>query len=101
MLLIGSDLLNSRLLYLSTIGFGLLLATCIGTRLVAGLAVAVFFVAALQHNLTIWSDVTEQARQTCIAGDTGIKPAGERNGVWFFANGFPECVALRREGVLR
>jgi hypothetical protein len=99
MLLIGSDLLNSRLLYLSTVGFAVLLASCAQTRLLAGVLMGVFFVTALEHNLTIWSDVTEQARQTCIAAATGhatSRPEGERNGVWFFANGFPECVQMEK-----
>ena len=108
MLLIGSNLLNSRLLYLSTMGFGLLLACSIETlprlRLATGMALIIFFVTAIQHNLTIWNGTAELARQTCAAaaaGDMTIKPEGEKNGVWFFANGFPGCVELRRQGLLR
>lgn len=107
MLLIGSNLLNARLLYLSTLGFGLLLACAVETlprmRLATGMALVVFFVSALQHNLTIWAGTSELARQTCAAaaaGDANARPSGEKNGVWFFANGFPECVAMRRQGIL-
>ena len=105
MLLVGANMLNSRLLYLSTIGFGLLLACCLDTlprvRGAAGLALAAFFITAVQHDLTIWRDVTELARQTCsaaAASDAAMKPAGEKNGVWFFANGFADCIALQRQG---
>jgi hypothetical protein len=108
MLLIGASMLNSRLLYLSTIGLGLLLACCLDTmpraRMAAGLALAAFFVTAVQHNLTIWDETSELARRTCAAaaaGDGTIKPPGEKNGVWFFANGFADCVALTREGAFR
>jgi hypothetical protein len=107
LLLIGSNLLNSRLLYLSTAGFGMLLACAVETlprlRLAAGMALVFFFVATIQHNLTIWAGTSELARQTCTAaaaGDANARPSGEKNGVWFFANGFPECVAMRREGFL-
>jgi hypothetical protein len=108
MLLIGSNMLNSRLLYLSTIGFGLLLGCAIDTlprtRVAVGLALVVFFFATIQHGLTIWSGTSELARHTCAAaaaGETAGKPPGEKNGVWLFANGFAECVALRRQGALR
>ena len=91
----------------STIGFGLLLACAIETlprmRLATGMALVLFFVTTLEHNLTVWGEAAEAARQTCAAaaaGDASIKPPGVRNGIWFFANGFEDCVALRRAGVL-
>jgi hypothetical protein len=103
-LLIGADLQKARLLYLPSAGFCLLLAACseyLSTRwrwFVAAALVA-FQVAALQHNLEIWRDVGERAAAVCSAaarsGQSRLPGLpGSIDGVYFFANGFEECVAM-------
>ena len=65
MLLVGADLLNSRLLYTSLPGFAFLLACAVQALprmgLAAALAIALFYAAALQHNLAIRARVARSA----------------------------------------
>lgn len=100
---IGPDLLGSRILYLPAVVFGLFLAVLIGSSRVIGACVVFFYAATLTHNLAIWGRVSELADRTCVAAAgqlTGAQSAAiggipvAIDGVNFFANGFPECVAL-------
>jgi uncharacterized membrane protein len=105
-LLIGADLQKSRLLYLPSIGFCLLIGMVLeylrpraGTAVAA--AILLFQFAALWHNMNAWRDASEKARAVCSeAARTGVMAAqpGSLNGVYFFANGFPECVELQKAG---
>lgn len=106
MLLVGADLLNSRLLYASLPGFAFLLACAARATprlsLAAALAITLFYAAALQHNLEIRARVSGIARQTCAAaaqGATAAEPPRVVDGVWLFATGFRECVELQKEAV--
>lgn len=110
-LLIGADLQKARYLYLPSAAFCLLLAAAV-TRLSAtprwavSTAVLAFHVAALVHNLSAWEYASEKAKSACAAAAvcvTGPQSRiavlglpGSLNGVYFFANGFPECVAMQR-----
>ena len=108
-LLIGPDLSKTRLLYLPSVGFCILLgsmaarlATELGGRM-AQVGLAAFFVAALQHNLQIWRPVGETVSNACAqaASIARARPEPLRfeglprsiNGVYAFANGFPMCVS--------
>jgi hypothetical protein len=109
LLLIGADLLNARSVYLSSIGFSMLLAVAVesvdGVRLRPwiGGALVLFQFAALQHNLSIRRDVASLARRACQAASQSVA-AGETisvaglpailQGIHFWANGFPECVEI-------
>lgn len=104
MLLVGADLLNSRLLYTSLPGFAFLLACAVSSlprlSLVAALTIALFYAAALEHNLAIRARVSGLARQTCAAaarGATAGEPTRVVDGVWLFATGFRECVELQKD----
>ncbi len=112
LLSIGSDLLNSRAVYISTIGFSLLIAAAIESFEPAWLrpwiagAILVFQVAALQHNLTIRGRVAEEARRACevatqVAANSGSVTVaglpGILDGVYFFSNGFQSCVELHAQ----
>ncbi|HEY3128580.1 MAG TPA: hypothetical protein VGL91_03920 [Acidobacteriota bacterium] len=107
---LGADLQKSRLLYLPSAGFALLIALAVERLqtkylrwLVASILVA-FHLAALNHNLNIWRDVATLADRVCAAAAAKVSPAttkvivlglpGSLNGVYFFANGFPECVQM-------
>ena len=111
-LLIGPDLQKSRLLYLPSIGFCLLLAVAVdglhgrlrwiapGLLLLAGLAL-------LQQNLDAWEYVSARVQPACLAaaqcagsaGKLTVGPLpGSLRGVYLFQNGFPECVELQRHG---
>ena len=113
LLLIGSDLCKSRLLYLPSVGFCMLLAALMdGLRgrfrwIVPGV-ILVFHATALQHNLNSWEYASEKAKAVSVAA---AKCAGTRTeriaarglpgalqGVPFFANGFQEAVELQRNG---
>jgi len=103
--------MKSRLLYLPSVGFALLLATvlqglahkrvvpCVATCLL------VFSYASLRHNLAIWGGVATLADRVCAEAVRHLTPSTERvvvdqlppslNGVYFYANGFPECIKMR------
>jgi hypothetical protein len=113
LLLIGSDLQKSRLLYLPSVGFCLLLALTVGRlpprmRLLLPGALIIFHLAALGHNLDGWAYASEKARDACTEAVRHIRPEtrkvvvtglpGSLDGVAFFANGFPECVQMQRNG---
>jgi hypothetical protein len=114
LLVIGMALENSRLLYLPSVGFCLMLAVAAeGLRgrvvrwIIPGVILAFNF-AALQHNLDAWEYASERAKtasavvMNCISPETeGIGVSGlpgSLQGVPFFANGFPEFIELQRKG---
>jgi len=106
-LLIGPDLQKARFLYLPSVGFCLLLAA-MAQRLksrsqwVVSIAIVAFNVAALFHNMTAWEYASQKARAACsVAAKCATVVSGvpgSLNGVYFFANGFPECVEMQRNG---
>jgi hypothetical protein len=109
-LLIGADLQKSRLLYLPSVFFCLFLATAIEhaalapKRTIAAAAIA-FNLVALGHNLSAWEYASVKAKAACLAAARCVTKPGDKiavrglpgslNGVYFFSNGFPECVALQ------
>lgn len=111
LLAIGAGLGNSRLLYLPSVGFCLMLAAAVdglsrrARRIVPGVILAFHF-AALQHNLNAWEYASGMAKSACTAAaksvgsgtETTVAPSvpGSLRGVPFFANGFPECLELQR-----
>ncbi len=112
-LLIGPDLQKSRMLYLPSAAFCLLLATATQNlkprpRWAVMIAILTFNLAALFHNLGAWEQASREARSACSVAAAcatgrsgkiavvGLPPSV--NGVYFFANGFPECVELQRNG---
>jgi hypothetical protein len=114
LLLIGSDLQKSRLLYLPSVGFCLLLAVAAEKlppvwRLVIPGMLILFNLAALEHNLDRWAYASARAKDACDAAAQCLGPEtrevlvpglpGSLEGVYFFANGFPECLEMRRKGV--
>jgi hypothetical protein len=106
-LLIGADLEKARLLYLPSVGFCLLAAAAVELaapklRYAAGIAMLVFSVAALSHNLDVWQQVAAKSKTVCEAVASCSNPESvtglprSLDGVYFFANGLPECVRLMR-----
>lgn len=105
LLLIGPDLGKSRLLYLPSVGFCLMLSLPVqGLRgparfVIPGLILAFHF-AALQHNLNSWQYASEKAEAVCAAAakctDSVARLPGTLQGVPFFANGFGEAIELQR-----
>jgi len=111
LLLIGSDLRGARLLYLPSVGFALLFAALLqgqglsrGMKRLIAVTVLVFNFAALTHNARIWKDVSELAERTCRQAALIIERQGSSailvrdlpgtiDGVFFFRNGFAECVS--------
>jgi hypothetical protein len=113
LLLIGSDLQKSRLLYLPSVGFCLLLGLAVErmtprVRLLVPAALMIFHLAALAHNLDGWAYASEKARDACTEAVRHIGPGTGKvvvaglpqslDGIAFFANGFPECVQMQRKG---
>jgi hypothetical protein len=109
-LLIGPDLQKARYLYLPSVGFCLLLAAMVQhlnmkSQWVVSMAIVVFNVAALLHNMTAWEYASQKARAACrVAAPCDLGRSEIRgmprslNGVYFFANGFSECVEMQRNG---
>jgi len=106
LLLIGPNLEKARVLYLPAVGFCLLLAT-VAERLgpparTASVAIILLFHAAvLWHNLAGWrraSEIAQSACETAARCATPLVTGLPRtwNGVYLFANGFPECVEMNR-----
>ncbi|HEV8040253.1 MAG TPA: hypothetical protein VGP62_15400 [Bryobacteraceae bacterium] len=106
-LLIGADLQKARVLYLPLLGFCLMLATAVEalrrkSRWLVAITILIFNIAALFHNLNAWEEAGEKARTACsVAAACPNKVVvsglpGSLNGVYFFANGFQECVEMQR-----
>ena len=106
-LLIGPDLQKARVLYLPLLGFCLMLATAVEpfkqkSRWAVAITILIFNIAALFHNLSAWEEAGEKARTACsvaAACSNNVVVSGlpgSLNGVYFFANGFEECVEMRR-----
>lgn len=106
LLLIGADLEKSRVLYLPSAGFALLLAAAV-PRDRRGLAAAagclVLFGACLQHNLVIWSHVSRGTRRVCDAMAVELRKDARPvafsapnvvDGVYAMERGMGECVEL-------
>jgi hypothetical protein len=115
LLLIGQDLGKSRLLYLPSIGFSLLLATVVDNlrdrvRWIILVVVLAFHASALQHNLDLWEYASAKAKSPSAAAVKCAVPSTQRivisglpgtlEGIPFFANGFREGVELQRGGEL-
>lgn len=108
---IGADLQKSRLLYLPSVGFALLLAVSLRDlhppriRWLAAAVVLLFQLAALNHNLNIWKEVSFLSQHTCATAASALSPGTQRvvvaglpgtvRGVYFFANGFDECLQMK------
>ena len=113
LLLIGGDLEKSRFLYLPSAGFCLLLALAserlIGRArwIVPGVMLA-FNLCALEHNLDAWEHASAKAESACAEAVNCLDSSTRKivvaglppilGGVYFFGNGFPECVEMRRGG---
>jgi hypothetical protein len=112
LLLIGPDLGKSRLLYLPSIGFSLMLAGAAEGlkypfRWAVPVAILAFHFCALQHNLSLWQYTSLKARSAIVAAAECIVPGNENRivlglpealrGVPFFANGFSEAFAFERQ----
>jgi len=108
-LLIGPDLEKARYLYLPSLGFCLLIATAVhrlaaNVRWAIAAAVILFNFAVLEHNLIAWQSASKKAESVCRTGAAAVRSPSDRiavvglprilNGVYFFQNGFPECVAM-------
>jgi protein O-mannosyl-transferase len=112
LLLIGPDLGKSRLLYLPSIGFSLLLACAADAlkypfRWAVPIVILAFHFFAVQHNLSLWQYASLRARSAIVAAAGCIGPGTENvmvlglpqalRGVPFFAHGFSEAFAFERQ----
>jgi hypothetical protein len=101
--LIGQSEMGSRILYLPGAPFALLmgsLALSAGRRTIVISVVMLAGIAGiLEHNLSAWHEVALQARILCRnAATEPVQPvSGAVDGVFFFQNGFSECVAAARD----
>lgn len=110
-LLIGADLQKSRLLYLPSAGFCLLLGAAIeGLRskqaaVLAALVLIAFQWLSWRHNLRIWNQVGDLADATCSQIAREVSPStqqvivrgmpGSIDGVYFLRNGLSSCIDLK------
>ena len=89
---IGADLINSRILYLPSIGFAMLLARAVDglnspARYLVPAGIVMFQIAALDHNLAFWEYASEQVREGCEA----VRKIPGRSGP-LSALGYPERI---------
>jgi hypothetical protein len=111
LLLIGPDLGKSRLLYLPSVGFCLMLSLAVDglrgrVRYVIPALILAFHFAALQHNLNSWEYASEKAKAVSAAAGKCAGPGTQRivvsglpgalRGVPFFVNGFREALELHQ-----
>jgi hypothetical protein len=103
LLLIGTDLKNSRELHLPAIGWALLWAAIFtslpATRLrtVILSTVLITHAAMLLHNATYWIEVSREVQNICASVEKDAVVTGlpsTKNGVVFLANGFPWCAEM-------
>jgi hypothetical protein len=105
-LLIGPDLEKSRVLYLPSVGFVLILAAAFEamprrSAVLAACALIAFQTAALEHNLLVWRGVADLAERTC-ASVARVAASGRPltvsdvpntiDGVYFLHPGLEQCV---------
>jgi hypothetical protein len=109
---IGAHLGNSRILYLPSAGFCLMLALAVDglnrwPRRIIPVVILTFNLAALQHNLNCWAYASAKAESACAAAARYVPPSGKLvvagipatiRGVPFSSNGFTECVELNAHG---
>jgi hypothetical protein len=101
-LLAGSPALaGSRVLYLPSVWFAILLALALdsvpGRARYAGAAIVLLFhFAALQHNLGFWEAASAQVKAACATGIPSVSNSlpGSIDGVPALANGRPECIEI-------
>lgn len=93
--LIGDNLNGSRILYLPAVGFCVLCAYLVQTNRLAAALLMLSSGLVLLHNLDAWHRNAVLADQVC-AGSTMQPPVHDLNGVVFFANGYNECVEMKR-----
>lgn len=105
--LIGRSAFGSRILYLPSVGFCVLLghlAMAAGStrHRISGAACLVFSSAlALAYNLQAWHNAALVADQLCsaaarsTASDPAPVPLRMLRGVVVFPNGFPQCIAMK------
>ena len=114
LLLIGTDLANSRIVYLLAVGWALLWGAVFTAiprshwRALAIVWMLTWHTVMLRHNLEFWLRIPRQAQSVCTAfgrtvaaaeGPVVVRGLPHRiDGVVFLANGFAECVA-RNGGV--
>lgn len=100
-LLAGSPTLaGSRVLYLPSVWFAILLALAVDgapgrVRYAAAAIILLFQVAALQHTLGFWEAASAQVKAACATG-APVLPAAI-DGVPALANGRAECIEIARE----
>jgi hypothetical protein len=115
LLLIGTDLANTRIAYLLSVGWALLWGGVFGAipgtrwRVLAIVWLLTWHTVMLRHNLNFWLNVPREAQSVCaafgrtVATAPGQEPAvvrglpQKKNGVAFLANGFPECVEMNSD----
>lgn len=93
--LIGDNLNGSRILYLPVAGFCVLCAYLTQRSRLAAAVLVVSTGVVLLHNLDAWHRNAILADQVC-AGASMQAPVHDLNGVVFFANGYKECVEMKR-----
>ena len=113
LLLIGSDLQGARLLYLPSVGFCLLLATAAEKmssrmRLILPVILIAFQLGSARAQsgkvgvrLKKSQAVCTAAVRCCgsIAAPRLLDCRGSLDGVYFFANGFPECMEIQEKSI--
>ncbi|HLG96173.1 MAG TPA: hypothetical protein VKX49_07675 [Bryobacteraceae bacterium] len=113
-LLIGADLEKSRVLYLPSAGFCLLIAAqaaplATRSQILIAAGLLAFHATALVHNLRGWEKASATVQATCAVASKCATAGGAfpqvsglprtLNGVYTFANGFPQCVAMQTPSI--
>ncbi len=109
---IGKELVNSRVLYLPSVGFCLMLAVAADalrgpSRWIIPVAILLFHFTALEHNLDLWADASAKAQAasaailSCPGADANLAASGvpgRLRGVPFLANVTRQTLVLQPGG---
>lgn len=113
--LVGASLAGARVLYMPSVTFAALVGSQLAQYRRRTAAIAVYGTVTvgmwlgLSHNLGAWHAVADAADRFCTLAasstdkreDLGRSAPTTVHGVFFFANGLPECVDLKRRDVVQ
>jgi hypothetical protein len=101
--LIDQSAIGSRILYLPSVAFCMWLGNSLGQRRLILGALTLSMAGILTHNLAAWHETALLADRACrvVAAEPSASPVVQGlprtiAGAYFFANGFDECVQMKR-----
>jgi hypothetical protein len=108
--LIGDDALGGRILYLPSLGLIVFISMALTVasrpdgrimKVARSTVVILYFGISIMHNLQTWRSNARRADVWCTEAAQNLynlpQPPSKLNGVYFFQNGFAQCMEMKRE----